>query len=57
MIGAAATLLLASCKSSPKAEERVCNIYGGLQDSVEAILQRHLSLLLVAVWQVQYSRR
>ena len=43
LIGAAATLLLASCKSSPKAEERVCNIYGGLQDSVEAILQRHLS--------------
>ena len=43
MIGAAATLLLASCKSSPKAEERVCNIYGGLQDSVVAILQKHLS--------------
>ena len=43
MIGAAAMLLLASCKSSPKVEERVCNIYGGLQDNVEAILQRHLS--------------
>ena len=42
MIGAAAMLVLASCKSSPKAEERVCNIYGGLQDSIEAILQRHL---------------
>lgn len=36
-------LLVASCKSSPKAEERVCNIYDGLQDSVEAILQRHLA--------------
>lgn len=43
MIGTAAMLLLASCKSSPKVEERVCNIYGGLQDNVEAILQRHLS--------------
>lgn len=42
MIGTAAMLLLASCKSSPKAKERVCNVYGELQDSVEAILQRHL---------------
>ena len=43
MIGVAAMLILASCKSSPKTEERVCNVYGELQDSVEAILQRHLS--------------
>ena len=41
IIGAAA-LMLASCKYSPKAEERVCNVSGELQDSVEAILQRHL---------------
>lgn len=43
MIGAAAMLILASCKSSPKAKERVCNVYDGLQDSVEAILQKHLA--------------
>ena len=41
MIGAAA-LMLASCKYSPKAEERMCNVSGELQDSVETILQKHL---------------
>ena len=35
-------LALASCKSSPKSEERVSNINNVLQDSVEAILERHL---------------
>ncbi len=42
VVGAAAMLLLASCKSSPKAEERVSNVDEGLQDSVEAVMQRHL---------------
>ncbi len=37
-----ALLALAGCKSSPKAEERVSNIDGVLQDSVEAILEKHL---------------
>ena len=35
-------LALASCKSSPKSEESVSNINNALQDSVEAILERHL---------------
>ncbi len=35
-------LALASCKSSPKSEEKVSNIDGELQDSVSAILERHL---------------
>ena len=43
VIGAAAMLLLAGCMSSPKAEERVHNVDAGLQDSVEAIMQRHLT--------------
>lgn len=38
----AVVLLLASCKPSPKSEERVSTINGVLQDSVEAILQKHL---------------
>ncbi len=42
VIGAAAMLLLAGCNGSPKAEERVHNVNAGLQDSVEAIMQRHL---------------
>ncbi len=43
MIGAAAMLLLASCKSSPKTTERVYNVFGEMQDSVETILQHRLS--------------
>ena len=39
---AVALLAMASCKSSPKTEERLSNIDGVLQDSVEAILERHL---------------
>ena len=35
-------LALASCKSSPKSEESVSNINNVLQDSVVAILERHL---------------
>lgn len=35
-------LALASCKSSPKSGERVSYINGVLQDSVAAILERHL---------------
>jgi len=37
-----ALLAMASCKSSPKTEERLSTIDGVLQDSVEAILERHL---------------
>lgn len=37
-----AFLVFASCKSSPKPEEAGNNIDGLLQDSVEAILERHL---------------
>jgi len=37
-----AIALLASCKSSPKAKERVSNIDGVLQDSIEAILEKRL---------------
>ena len=36
------SLALSSCKSSPKAEEGVSYINGVLQDSVAAILERHL---------------
>ena len=36
------SLALASCKSSPKSEESVSNINNALQDSVEAILEKHL---------------
>lgn len=36
------SLALASCKSSHKSEESVSNIYNVLQDSVEAILEKHL---------------
>lgn len=36
------SLALASCKSSPKSEESVSNINNVLQDSVEAILEKHL---------------
>ncbi len=43
MIGAAVMLLLASCKSSPKTTERVYNVFGEMQDSVETILQHRLS--------------
>ena len=39
---AIALLALASCKSSPKSGESVSNINGALQDSMEAILERHL---------------
>ena len=39
---AIALLALTSCKSSPKSEERVSNINNALQDSVEAILEKHL---------------
>lgn len=39
---AVALLALASCKSSPKMEEKESNIDGILQDSVESILERHL---------------
>ena len=39
---AIAFLALASCKSSPKTEEAISSIDGVLQDSVEAILERHL---------------
>ncbi len=35
-------LALASCKFSPKSEEKVSNIDGELQDSVSVILERHL---------------
>lgn len=35
-------LALASCKSSPKSGECVSNINNALQDSVEAILEKHL---------------
>ena len=38
---AIALLALASCKSSPKSEEIVSNINNALQDSVEAILEKH----------------
>ena len=37
-----ASLALPSCKSSLKSEERVSNINNVLQDSVEAILEKHL---------------
>ncbi len=37
-----ALLAMASCKSSPKVEERGSDIDGVLQDSVEAILEKHL---------------
>lgn len=36
------SLALASCKSSSKSEESVSNINNVLQDSVEAILEKHL---------------
>ena len=36
------SLALASCKSSLKSEESVSNINNALQDSVEAILEKHL---------------
>ena len=39
---AIALLALASCKSSPKPVESVSNINHALQDSVAAILERHL---------------
>ena len=39
---AIALLALASCKSSPKSEESVSNINNALQDSVAAILEKHL---------------
>lgn len=42
LVLAIALLALASCKSSPKSEESVSNINNALQDSVEAILKRHL---------------
>ena len=35
------SLALASCKSSSKSEESVSNINNVLQDSVEAILEKH----------------
>lgn len=36
------SLALANCKSSSKSEESVSNINNVLQDSVEAILEKHL---------------
>lgn len=42
LVLAIALLALASCKSSPKSEESVSNINNALQDSVEAILEKHL---------------
>lgn len=42
LVLAIALLALASCKSSPKSEESVSNINNVLQDSVEAILEKHL---------------
>lgn len=42
LVLAIAMLALASCKSSHKSEESVSNINNALQDSVEAILERHL---------------
>lgn len=36
------SLALASCMSSPKSGESVSNIHNVLQDSVEAILEKHL---------------
>lgn len=42
MLLAIALLALASCKSSPKPEKTESTIDGVLQDSVEAILERHL---------------
>lgn len=39
---AIALLALASCKSSLKSEESVSNINNALQDSIEAILEKHL---------------
>ena len=42
LVLAIALLVLASCKSSPKSEESVSNINNALQDSVEAILEKHL---------------
>lgn len=42
LVLAVALLALASCKSSPKSEESVSNINNVLQDSVEAILEKHL---------------
>lgn len=42
LVLAIALLALASCKSSPKLEESVSNINNVLQDSVEAILEKHL---------------
>lgn len=42
LVLAIALLALASCNSSPKSEERVSNINNALQDSVEAILEKHL---------------
>ena len=43
-------LALASCKSSHKSEESVSNINNTLQDSVEAILERHLVELWCHGW-------
>lgn len=42
LVLAIAMLALASCKSSHKSEESVSNINNALQDSVEAILEKHL---------------
>lgn len=42
LVLAIALLALASCKSSLKSEESVSNINNALQDSVEAILEKHL---------------
>lgn len=42
LVLAIALLALASCKSSPKSGESVSNINNALQDSVEAILEKHL---------------
>ena len=42
LVLAIALLALASCKSSPKSEESVSNINNALQDSVAAILEKHL---------------
>lgn len=42
LVLAVALLALVSCKSSPKSGESVSNINNVLQDSVEAILERHL---------------
>lgn len=42
LVLAIALLALASCMSSPKSGESVSNINNALQDSVEAILEKHL---------------